>query len=165
MLGYIEKILIVDDNKDVRETLFAQFELDEEVECFIASDGVEALKVLEEFEVHMVITDLNMPNLNGLDFCKEIRVRNQEVGLVVICGDIKTRDCLELLKLGISNIYLKPMNLEEVYVEIKAMLEKRIVAEMENVFLEKLFQEQAEIENYSELSISDKAKILIDYIE
>ncbi|PJB54212.1 MAG: hypothetical protein CO099_02825, partial [Bdellovibrio sp. CG_4_9_14_3_um_filter_39_7] len=104
MLGYIEKILIVDDNKDVRETLFAQFELDEEVECFIASDGVEALKVLEEFEVHMVITDLNMPNLNGLDFCKEIRARNQEVGLVVICGDIKTRDCLELLKLGISNI-------------------------------------------------------------
>jgi len=165
MLGYIEKILIVDDNKDVRETLFAQFELDAEVECFIASDGAEALKVLEEFDVHMVITDLNMPNLNGLEFCKEVREKNKDVGLVVICGDIKTRDCLELLKLGIQNIYLKPMNLDDVYSEIKLMLEKRIVTEMENQFLHKLFEEQAEIENYSELSNLDKAKILNDYIE
>ena len=152
-------------SKDVRETLFAQFELDEEVECFIASDGAEALKVLEEFDVHMVVTDLNMPNLNGFEFCKEVRSKNQNVGLVVICGDIKTRECIELLKLGIQNIYLKPMNLDDVYSEIKAMLEKRIVNEMENQFLHKLFQEQAEITNYSELSSLDKARILIEYIE
>lgn len=165
MEGFIERLLIVDDNKEVRETLLMQFEEHNEVECFLASDGAEALNILNEFQVHVVVTDLNMPNLNGYEFSEQLRAKFPRIDIVVISGELSVRDFERLLEIGVRKLFRKPCELSVVAQDIKHMLESKIVQEMEGMFLDHLFREQASIESFSSKSLQDKAKILASFIE
>jgi two-component system chemotaxis response regulator CheY len=69
-----KKALIVDDSKSMREMVMFTLK-SAEYEVIQAEDGIEALKVIGDQKIDLVITDLNMPNMNGLELIKELRAK------------------------------------------------------------------------------------------
>ncbi len=117
-----ERILIVDDDPSMRAALMETVRrLGYSVQG--ASDGVDAMERIVRFRPWMVLTDLRMPRLSGLDLIKEIKSRAPQVtiALMTAYGTIET--AVEAMKLGASEYLLKPFSmdlLERVIVNLKA---------------------------------------------
>ncbi len=120
------RILVVDDEDLVRETLCNMLE-DVGYEIVEAANGVEALHVFDEIEVDLVITDIFMPEKEGLETIAELRQRKPDVKVVAISGgggDGKM-DYLEFAKrFGARSILTKPFLREDVLRVVSAVLEQ-----------------------------------------
>lgn len=123
------KILVVDDadiNRQILRTL-----LDREYEIFEAGDGVEALKVLEEVPIDIIILDLVMPNMNGIEFLQIIKSddRFRHISVIVSSAAGSAENELQVLSLGADNFISKPYNpkliLHRVNSIVKTYIESR----------------------------------------
>ncbi len=113
-MGY--NILIVDDSRIVRKVIKKTFALTNiEVEAFHeAGDGVEALKQLENNWVDIIFTDINMPNMNGLELVKNIMKNDMinSIPIVVVSTEGSDERIEELNRLGIKAYIRKPFTPE-----------------------------------------------------
>jgi len=100
-------LLIVDDEPVLLTVLKATL-TDYADEIFVAEDGVEALKLLEKNQIHCVICDVNMPNLNGLEFIKKVRSENNQVPFIFFTGHGNHELMLEVSKYGAFDFFNKP---------------------------------------------------------
>ncbi len=114
--GY--RVLIVDDSasmrKIVRKVLLASgFQV---AECFEAEHGIEALEVLEQHPVDLVLTDINMPEMNGVEFMRELRKNELWEDLPVVLITTETRKALlkEAISLGARGYLRKPFKPETI---------------------------------------------------
>lgn len=96
-------ILIVDDEKDILEPIYDLLK-NFFLRCDTANNGFEALKLYEKNKYDIVLTDINMPKMNGVDLCKNIRAKNSQQCIIVLSGYIDTF----VIDLGISGLILKP---------------------------------------------------------
>ncbi len=103
------KVLVVDDNVNNRMTIEL---LLEEVECEMleAIDGVEAVKILKEREIDLVLMDIMMPNMDGIEATRQIREFNKKVMIIAVTAldDDKSKDLM--LKYGAEDYILKPID-------------------------------------------------------
>ena len=99
-------IKYVEDNLKAREATLMVFEefFDEIV---FAVDGFEALNIFDD-SIDLIITDINMPNLNGLDMIKEIRDKNSSVPILVLSAYNESGYFIDSIKLGVEGYLLKP---------------------------------------------------------
>lgn len=107
------KLLIVDDEKMVREGLqdiIAYLNIDGIGPLLCAGDGAEALRVMEAEEPPILLTDLNMPVMGGLDLIRELRDRHLVVKIIVISGYDDFHLVKESFKLGVRDYLLKPVH-------------------------------------------------------
>ena len=117
-----ERVLIVDDDPSMRTALMETVKrLGYSVQG--AADGMDALERVARFRPWLVLTDLRMPRLNGLELIKEVRGRAPHATIVLMTayGDIET--AVEAMKLGASEFLLKPFSmdvLERVIVNLKS---------------------------------------------
>ena len=104
------RVLIVEDLKDTRESLqeFLRLVLQENVDT--AEDGTEALTMLAEREYTLVITDLRMPRINGMQLLREIRDRDYRCAVIITTGHVTVKEAVEAMKLGASDVLEKPVN-------------------------------------------------------
>jgi len=79
-------ILVVDDEAGVRSALRRLLEADD-YSVLLAENGEEALKVLQDMPVHIIISDQNMPGLSGIDLLKLVRVRHPRVVRILLTAD------------------------------------------------------------------------------
>jgi two-component system response regulator FlrC len=116
-----ERVLIVDDDPSMRAALMETVRrLGYSVQG--ASDGVDAMERIVRFRPWMVLTDLRMPRLNGLDLIKEIKSRAPQVTIVLMTAYGTIETAVEAMKLGASEYLLKPFSmdlLERVVVNLK----------------------------------------------
>ncbi len=108
------KILYVEDNDDVREQtqkLLSNF-FDE---IIIAIDGKDGLKKFEEHKdsLNIVFTDINMPNMNGIEMLEGIRKINTTIPCIVISAHNESNFFLQTIKLGVDGYLLKPINVQQ----------------------------------------------------
>ena len=80
-----------------------------------ASDGQELLNKVMEYHPDLVITDIKMPHMTAIDFISELRKRDIFIEVVVISGYSKFEYAKELLKYGVSDYLLKPIDKDELY--------------------------------------------------
>ncbi len=80
-----KKILIVDDNPNMSSLLSEMLEVFEH-ESVRAADGNQALEELEKGDFSMVITDMRMPNMSGLELLKEVKTKYPKISVVLISG-------------------------------------------------------------------------------
>jgi DNA-binding NtrC family response regulator len=114
-----ERILIVDDEASMCE--FLTMVLSKEgYRVKAVMSGREALLVLEEDTFQLMITDLRMPEMSGLDLVREVRRRHADVGVVVITAFASLDSAVEALRLGAADYVTKPFQVGE----IKAVVEK-----------------------------------------
>ncbi|MGM0519206.1 MAG: response regulator [Campylobacterota bacterium] len=110
------KILIVDDSSTMRRIIgnvvqqlgFSKEDFEE------AEDGVKAWKLLGESQFDVILTDWNMPNMNGLELVKKVRAEgsHQKTPIIMITTEGGKGEVITALKAGVNNYIVKPFNAE-----------------------------------------------------
>jgi len=128
------RLLIVDDEQTIRKLCLTVGEALGFV-CLEAESGESALALLEEQSVHMILTDMVMPHMSGLEFLEKVKklLPRTEVALMTGHGSIET--AVQAMKLGAYDYITKPFSpLEELRLFLRRMAEKVRLVE-ENEFL------------------------------
>jgi len=115
-------ILVVDDEPQItrvlRTTLSAQG-----YEIRVASDGEMALEIMKDWTPHLIITDLSMPNLDGIQLCRRVRAVSQVPMLVLSVRD-QERQKIEALDAGADDFVTKPFSMNELLARVRANLRR-----------------------------------------
>ena len=108
------KVLIVEDSKATRELLAATLGSLKDVEVVTAINGFDALKVLPRHRFALIITDVNMPDINGLELINFVKKNPQykDTPLFVVTTEGRAQDREKGLKLGASEYVVKPFEPE-----------------------------------------------------
>src|SRR6267142_4711295 len=117
------KILVVDDDETIRDTLYEL--LSEEYLCQTAETAEKAFARLEADTYDVVLTDISMPGLSGLELLGQVRQRFPNTPVIIISGISDQEHAQGLIKLGAFDFLLKPFKLEVVEKSVKRALEFR----------------------------------------
>ena len=113
------KLLFVDDEEGFR-FFFREGLMNEALEIETASDGIEALKKLKTFPADIVVSDVKMPNMDGLLLLEEIRMRYPDIFVVMVTGHSTIEDAVRTMKAGAYDYILKPFDFDT----IRRMIDK-----------------------------------------
>lgn len=117
------KILLVEDEKKIADSLKkGLFEHNYEVE--LAYDGLSGRKLFENDHFDLVILDINLPGMSGIDLCKKIRNRNPGIPIVMLTALSALDDKIEGFDAGADDYIVKPFDFKEMLVRIKALLKR-----------------------------------------
>jgi DNA-binding response OmpR family regulator len=119
------KVLIVDDDPKIGRLLkFKLAKADFETEYF--SSGSEALKKIPEIKPHLIISDIQMPQMNGFEFCEKLRqdARTASIPFIFLSGRTDTSDQLEGLRLGADDYVCKPVKIDFLLERMEKILER-----------------------------------------
>ncbi|MGA2956575.1 MAG: response regulator transcription factor [Thermodesulfobacteriota bacterium] len=117
------KIIIADDNRILREGLRALLSSDLELEVVgEVEDGQEAIRVVEKFKPGLVLMDLSMPRMNGIDAIKEIKKRSPDTKVLVLTVHNTDEYILATLQAGADGYVLKDSTNVELRMAIKNVL-------------------------------------------
>ncbi len=116
-------VLFVEDESDAREMGSGVFKLLFE-NVFVADNGEAGLRLYKEKNPDIVITDIQMPLMNGLDMIKEIRADNKDIPIIVTTAHSDEKYMMESIKLGIDRYVLKPIAKDECMDAIMAITKK-----------------------------------------
>lgn len=117
-----ERILIVDDEKEIRD-LVEIYLKGEGYETIKAQDGEEALYLLKENEIDLVILDVMMPKLNGIETCLKIR-EESEIPIIMLSAKSEDIDKILGLNMGADDYLSKPFNTLELIARVKSQLRR-----------------------------------------
>lgn len=120
-------IVVAEDNADVADLLCTQ--LDPFYEVVAARDGVEALKRAGEIIPDLVITDVMMPNMDGMALARAIRTNDltAHIPIIMVTARVTEQDRIEGIKAGADAYLVKPFNTEELLTRVAKLLEQRIM--------------------------------------
>ena len=119
------RILVVDDEKEIRDFLFKALSRIAGFRVELAENGEEALKKIDKENFDLVLTDLKMPDKDGLQLVSEIAKSKPEILTVLMTGHGTIDSALEAMKRGASDYLTKPLNLEEMFVRLQKVLEEK----------------------------------------
>ncbi len=119
-----KRVLVVDDEEDVRETLKNVLKK-LEYEPFVAADGEEALDILKEQQIDVVLSDLYMPRMDGIELLKRVKAANKNVIFLMITAHPTIETAVEAIKKGAYDYLTKPFHIEEVRMKMSRAMEKR----------------------------------------
>ncbi len=126
------RILVVDDEQQItrvlRTTLSAKG-----YDIRVANDGETAFEIMKDWVPDLVITDISMPNMDGLALCKELRARSQ-VPIIVLSVKEDERTKVKALDLGADDYVTKPFNINELLARIRANLRRAPQTEITTTF-------------------------------
>lgn len=109
------RILVADDEKVTRRGIVAMLQrgLKEEIECLEAGNGQEALEIARRTMLHLIVTDICMPLLSGLEFVEELKKTDPQTTVIIISGYENFEFAKQAVRLGVKDYILKPVNKEE----------------------------------------------------
>jgi two-component system KDP operon response regulator KdpE len=120
------RILIVDDEPQITRVLRTALSTQAYI-IHIASNGVEAMQAFHEFHPDLVITDLAMPQMDGVELCREIRAVSQ-VPIIVLSVRNQDRQKIEALDAGADDYVTKPFSILELQARLRAHLRRQTAA-------------------------------------
>lgn len=106
-------ILIVDDEQAIRESLSLILE-DEGYTCLSAADGFGALQLIKDKSIDVLITDVHMPNMDGLQLLLETKKSSPDTHSIVITAYSETDNAIKSLHMGASGYLIKPLDFDDV---------------------------------------------------
>lgn len=118
------KILVIDDEKPIRNTLQEILEYeDHKVE--IAADGFEGLEKAKENKYDIILCDIKMPNMDGIEVLEKLEIFSPDVPVIMISGHGSVETAVEALKKGAYDFIEKPLELNRLLVTIRNALERK----------------------------------------
>lgn len=106
----VAKILIVDDQLGVRRLLFETFHEDQH-EVEMAANGTDAVQLLKTFKPNLILMDMKMPGMNGLETLEQIRDIDRKVGVIMMTAYGDAQNMEQAKDLGILHYMSKPFDL------------------------------------------------------
>ncbi|EJQ60454.1 hypothetical protein IEU_02256 [Bacillus mycoides] len=116
------KILIVDDDKEIRNLISVYLE-NEGLKTQKAEDAIEALKLLEEKKFDLIILDIMMPNMDGIEACMKIR-EERNMPIIMLSAKSEDIDKIQGLASGADDYLSKPFNPLELIARVKSQLRR-----------------------------------------
>lgn len=117
-------ILIIDDEKNIREGLAANFEL-EEYNVKTAASGEEGLKLIERGDIDLVITDLRMNGISGEEVLRKVTAETPGIPVIILTGHGSIDSAVDAMRHGAYDFLTKPLNLDQLDMIVKRALESR----------------------------------------
>jgi DNA-binding NtrC family response regulator len=152
------RILVIDDEADIREGL--EFLLtSENYAVELAQNGTEGLQKMENRAYDLVLLDLMMPDISGMEVLEEARKRDRETPIFMITAYGSVEAAVQALKLGANDYFSKPWDNEKLIIEIDRMIARRRL-EYENVHLKR-----ALLERYSFPNIIGKSERMVRMLD
>ncbi len=128
-----ESILIIDDDSAIRDGCF-QVLSKSGYEVMKSATGKEGLEKIEKYDFDLILVDLKLPDINGLDLIREIRQKDISVPIVVITGYGTIQNAVEAMRLGANDFLPKPFEPAELRLVVKRNLATHRLA-LENLYL------------------------------
>ena len=118
-------ILFIDDNKDLRELI--QHILSKKYQIFIAENALQGLELLKNTPVDIIICDIMMPQMNGLEFCRQIKgdIQTNHIPIIMLTAKNATDDQIECYKAGAESYIAKPFEMKILQARIDNLLQSR----------------------------------------
>ena len=118
-------VLIVDDNAGIREAVEKILKKEENYTVFTASNGEEAVKILQQNTIAVLLTDLRMPKVDGLELLKIAKTISEDIEVILITGHATVEVAVEVMKDGAFDFIQKPFNKTTVLKTVRKAIEKR----------------------------------------
>jgi len=118
----VHNVLIVDDECEIREAIEIYLK-NEGIRIYQAVDGIEALEVLKEEEIHLILMDLMMPRMDGIKATFKIR-ENKNIPIIMLSAKSEDTDKILGLNIGADDYITKPFNPMELVARVKSQLRR-----------------------------------------
>lgn len=105
------RVLLVDDEKEFVSTLAERLEI-RGLSVSVAFDGQEAMKIVEDKAFDVIVLDVRMPGLSGLELLKRIKTQKPDIPVILLTGHSATRDGIEGMRLGAFDYLMKPVDID-----------------------------------------------------
>ncbi len=117
----IPRMLISDDDRDLRESL-SQFFVSKGFETLLAEDGRQALELVCNQEVHVVLIDFNMPRMTGLEALKQIKQHHFELPVILMSAELDHQLAQQVLSANAFSVHAKPINIADIRTDVSRAL-------------------------------------------
>lgn len=134
----MSKILVVDDERSIRST-FEIFLTKEGHKVFLAEDAINAKKIADEQDLDLIITDLIMPKMTGIDLLTDIKAKNPDIPIIIMTGEPTVDTAKEAVKNDANDYLIKPVSKENLMkatryaLEKKKLVDEKAKLEIENI--------------------------------
>jgi putative nucleotidyltransferase with HDIG domain len=129
------KVLFVDDEESILEIATEYFS-EKGYSVITANNGRQAVEILNSEKIDCCFTDINMPEMNGLEFAEEMRKIDNTIPIIVMTGYPSLENTIKTLQNGVVDFLIKPINLNQMEVCLRRVLKERGLF-VENVILKK----------------------------
>lgn len=141
------KILLVDDDSDIRE-LMRLYIAAEGLEVIEAGNGKEAIEMLKNGSVNLVVLDIMMPYMDGWELCREIRRRLPDLPLLMVTAKGESADKVKGFHLGTDDYVVKPFDPVELTMRVKALLKRYRIASSQKIQIHDIVIDRSTYEVY-----------------
>lgn len=117
----IKRVLIVDDQHGIR-MLLKEILVKEGYETYSAADGEEAIQIVSEVKPHLVLLDMKIPGMDGLDILKHIKDVNESIKVMIMTAYGELNMINEAMEIGAISYFLKPFDINDIRVLVKKEL-------------------------------------------
>ncbi|HED05623.1 MAG TPA: sigma-54-dependent Fis family transcriptional regulator [Ignavibacteria bacterium] len=122
------KILIIDDDQSIRDTL-TNYLKKKNFEIFSAKDGIEGFDKIKKHRPDLVISDIRMPGINGLELLKMIREFDNRINVIIMTAFDDMQSTIKAMQEGAYDFIEKPLELERLKTSIKRVLENKLLSD------------------------------------
>ncbi len=120
------KVLIVDDEVDFRETIVKRLR-DRNLEVADAESGMAALERLASQDIDVVVLDVKMPGLDGIETLREIKKKWPLVEVIMLTGHASVESGIQGMQLGAFDYVMKPVALDELLEKVRQAYERKVI--------------------------------------
>jgi DNA-binding response OmpR family regulator len=125
------KVLVIDDEERFLETTRKLLER-RGIETLTASNGIQAVDIVAAEPVDVVILDVKMPGLDGIEVLKRIKQTSPAAEVIMLTGHVSLESAIDGLKYGACDYVMKPCDIEDLVARIRAAYERKLAREVES---------------------------------
>jgi two-component system, OmpR family, response regulator len=126
------RVLVVDDEDDFRETIVKRLQK-RKMTAQGAESGEKALDLIDVQPFDVVVLDVKMPGLDGIETLREIKKKKPLIEVILLTGHASMESGIEGIKLGAFDYVMKPANLDELVEKMRQAYEKKVVSEAQEL--------------------------------
>ena len=145
-------ILVVEDDKNLRKLITTYLQINK-YNTYEATNGEEALNVLDQSYIDLIVSDIMMPKMDGYELIKSLREAKYDVPILIITAKSEIEDKKEGFLLGADDYMVKPIDIEEMLLRVQVLLRRSKSASEKKIQIGDLLL------NYNQLSVIKKDKV------
>ena len=145
-------ILVVEDDKNLRKLITTYLQINK-YNTYEATNGEEALNVLDQSYIDLIVSDIMMPKMDGYELIKSLREAKYDVPILIITAKSEIEDKKEGFLLGADDYMVKPIDIEEMLLRVQVLLRRSKSASEKKIQIGDLLL------NYNQLSVIKQDKI------
>ncbi|MBV1881173.1 MAG: response regulator transcription factor [Pseudomonadales bacterium] len=146
------QILVIEDDPDINKLLMMNLN-DSNHEVYSCSDGLKGLLLAKSGNYHLIVLDLMLPGLDGIEICKKLRAENNFIPILMLTARDSEADRVIGLEMGADDYLTKPFSVRELQARVKALLRR---AEIQN----QVVQPELESLDFGELKIEVEKRLV-----